>query len=62
MRLSAVEEPTRTAEIRISSVDSRNSRHIRKMNVHRHLAGGRDTSTLLPVRFYTTKTQPGHRY
>jgi hypothetical protein len=38
MRLSAVGEPPRTAGIRISGANSRKSRHIRKMTVHRHLA------------------------
>jgi hypothetical protein len=38
MRLSAVEEPPRAAGIRISSANSRKSRHIQKMTVHRHVA------------------------
>ena len=54
MRLSVIAKLPRTAGIRISSADSRPPPH-RKKSVHRYFAQDRDTSRLLPGRFYTTK-------
>ena len=56
IRPSAIAEPPRTAEIRISSAYSRKSRHIRKNDRASPHRRGRDTSMLCHAGFYTTKT------
>jgi hypothetical protein len=59
---SAIAEPPKTAGIRISSANSRKNSHIRKNGRASPHRRGRDTSMLLPVGFYTTKTNKLAQY